>query len=168
MRLNKVYLLKTKELVVCFKGAHYVAPRDTRVTSKKKVPVIKGETPNTVLVNGSEVWMLKGEYTTSTIQKAQPKKARVKKPRKKAKSPSVKDQHVLREISEEDIAHVVERFRDIVVTGDAVDHLKARFKLWALKQKGHPFRGVNYPDPEVTAEVIRLGDNLIKQFSSSE
>lgn len=153
MRLSKVYA-KNGELIVCFKGGHYIAPSNTGVNSKNRVPIIQGEEPDTVIVAGSEVWTLKGSYltpkTTVSPEKKKTRKTRVKTTVPEALEPS---QEVLDEIGV------------VAPNPNAESLLRVMYANW-LRGCTHLnlFQGLNYTDPGVTSRVHALGQKIMDEF----
>jgi hypothetical protein len=157
--MNKVYK-KGDELIVCFKGGHYIAPASTRVTGKTRVPVVVGEASDTVLVAG-EVWTLKATYAGA----------------KKKKKGSVKRTHlVARPVKKTAIPRTLEpcesalrRIGVVAPNPSAESLMRVMYANWLRGcYRLQLFQGLNYKDADVTAAVRGLGIEIMDEFRAKD
>lgn len=149
---KKVYK-QGSELIVCHRGAHYLAPTNTRVRGNDRVPVLVGEEPDTVVVLG-ETWTLKGSYTKGGGSKPTRAPKKRSKPRKAvAIRPTLQP-----------LEAALELIQETAPNSGAACLMRTMYENWCnglshLKL----FAGLNYEDATVTRQVHELGRQIMRE-----
>ncbi|MCR4286200.1 MAG: hypothetical protein NUW00_04875 [Candidatus Kaiserbacteria bacterium] len=163
MKLNKVYC-KNDTLIVCFKGVHYVSPKDTKVKVTQRVTVIVGEDPDTVLVSGAEIWTSMGSYLGAKADKVK-KTKKVAVPREKTPKPEKNSPTM----TSGDTESVLQRIHAVAPNQLAEGIMKACWNNWTNGCANlQLFQGLTYTDANDTKAVRDLGVQLMSEFGNKE
>jgi hypothetical protein len=142
MKLKKVYR-KGTESIVCHRGSHFAS--HSSAIKADRVSVVPGEEPDTVVVNGTEVWGLKGSYTK--------------------KAPGVRRTHAQKEVQEvpEPDESVLARIREVAPNPGAETLMRTMYTNW-LHGCTHLtlYKGLNFDSKDVTQAVHALGEEIMK------
>lgn len=148
-RLSKIYV-RGELMIVCFKGDHYRAPKNSQVDPKTRVPITTGSAQGTVNVQG-ETWFLKGSY----IARSKP----TERPENDSNLPKVvaPTSHV--DSPREDIMKLIEERSP---SPDDCLMLQTTYKNWLKCTHLILYKDFEYENPNDTQGVRSLGLEIMK------